>query len=130
MIIKNLARTIIVWALLFTVLLPTSWANSSGSSATDQKTHKSVDINRGKTIYLSNCIACHNKDPNKKGSLGPELVGSPIEVFKTKILTGSQYPEGYAPKRKTKIMKKLPKLENEIPNIYAWIQSVAAPATK
>jgi hypothetical protein len=50
-------------------------------------------------------------------------------VFKIKVVTGNQYPDGYVPKRKTKIMKKLPQLEKDIPNIHAWILSVTNPGT-
>lgn len=27
------------------------------------------DLDKGRRLYLSNCISCHNKDPNIKGSL-------------------------------------------------------------
>lgn len=84
-------------------------------------------LNKGKRIYLSSCIQCHNRDPNLKGSIGPEVVDAPLEVMTAKIMTGV-YPEvlpaGFVPKRKTKAMRKIPQLKNDIPSIYAWIQSV------
>jgi mono/diheme cytochrome c family protein len=86
-----------------------------------------VDIDKGHKIYLSQCIACHNKDPNVKGAIGPELVDAPVDLMKIKVVTG-RYPEvlpdGFVPKRKTKLMKKFPQLEADVPSIYAWIQSV------
>ncbi len=82
---------------------------------------------KGKRLYLSNCIQCHNRDPNLKGSLGPEMVDAPLEVMTSKIMTGvypQKLPPGYVPKRKTKVMRKIPHLKNDIPAIYAWVQSV------
>lgn len=82
---------------------------------------------KGKRLYLSNCIQCHNKDPNLKGSLGPEMVDAPLEVMTAKVMTGvypEKLPAGFVPKRKTKVMRKIPHLKNDIPAIYAWVQSV------
>jgi mono/diheme cytochrome c family protein len=84
-------------------------------------------IDRGRRLYIANCISCHNKDPNIKGVIGPEIIDSPLEVMTSKIMTG-KYPDplpaGYVPKRSTKSMKKTPKLQNDIPAIYAWVQSM------
>jgi mono/diheme cytochrome c family protein len=84
-------------------------------------------LKRGRRLYISNCISCHNKDPNIKGAIGPELMDAPIEVMTSKIMTGgypNPLPKGFTPKRKTKAMRKMPKLEKDIPAIYAWIQSM------
>ncbi len=86
-----------------------------------------ADLARGKKLYTANCIACHNKDPNLKGPIGPEMVDAPLEVMTSKVMTGN-YPEklpaGFVPKRKSKAMRKIPKLQKDIPLIYAWVQSV------
>jgi mono/diheme cytochrome c family protein len=86
-----------------------------------------ADLARGKKLYSANCIACHNKDPNLKGSIGPEMVDAPLEVMTSKVMTGN-YPEklpmGFVPKRKSKAMKKITKLQKDIPVIHAWVQSV------
>src|SRR5687768_2988430 len=86
------------------------------------------DIEKGRRLYFSTCIQCHNKDPNVKGSMGPELVDSPLVIMQHKVKTG-RYPEvlpaGYVPKRKTKLMRPLPRVEKDVPSIYAWIQSVS-----
>lgn len=87
----------------------------------------SATLAKGKRLYLSNCIQCHNKDPNLKGSLGPEMVDAPLEVMTAKVMTGvypEKLPAGFVPKRKTKVMRKIPQLKNDIPAIYAWVQSV------
>lgn len=84
-------------------------------------------INRGRQLYLSNCISCHNKDPNLKGPIGPEMIDAPLEVMTSKVMTGAypaKLPLGFVPKRKSKLMRKIPKLEKEIPLIYEYVQSV------
>jgi mono/diheme cytochrome c family protein len=86
-----------------------------------------ASLERGKRLYLSNCIQCHNKDPNIKGSIGPELTDSPLEVMTSKVMTGkypNPLPQGFVPKRKTSAMRKLPQLQKDIPAIYAWVQSM------
>ncbi len=84
-------------------------------------------LDKGKRLYMSNCIQCHNRDPNLKGSLGPEMVDAPLEVMVSKVMTGvypAKLPAGFIPKRKTSAMRKLPHLQKDIPAIHAWLQSV------
>ena len=84
-------------------------------------------LDKGRRLYFSNCIQCHNKDPNLKGSLGPEVVDAPLVIMTSKVMTGNYpavLPAGFVPKRKSRAMKKIPKLQNDIPAIYAWVQSV------
>ena len=84
-------------------------------------------LEKGKRLYLSNCIQCHNKDPNMKGSLGPEMIDAPLSIMTAKVMTGvypAVLPAGFVPKRKTKAMRKITKLEKDIPAIFAWVQSV------
>jgi mono/diheme cytochrome c family protein len=86
-----------------------------------------VDIAKGKEIYLSTCIQCHNKDPNLKGAIGPEVTDTPLDVMQVKVVTG-RYPDvlpaGYVPKRKTKQMRKFPNYAKDVPSIHAYIQSL------
>ena len=84
-------------------------------------------LDKGKRLYLSNCIQCHNKDPNLKGSIGPEMVDAPLSVMTSKIMTVAYpavLPAGFVPKRKSKAMKKIMKLEKDIPAIFAFVQSL------
>ncbi len=81
---------------------------------------------QGKTVYLSNCIQCHNKDPRQSGSLGPSQYETPWEVFKVKVVTGrypKALPPGYSPLRTTKAMRKFPDLEGELPALWAYIKT-------
>lgn len=92
-----------------------------------QMVYADATIDKGRRLYLSNCIQCHNKDPNLKGSIGPEMVDAPLTVMTSKVMTG-KYPEplpaGFVPKRKSKAMRPIPKLKNDIPAIHAYVQSV------
>lgn len=78
--------------------------------------------NDGRRIYESTCIRCHNHNPHRAGSLGPDLYTTPLSVFKTKVPRG-HYPAGYSPKRKTRMMPKFPSLENKVDSIYNYIRS-------
>ncbi len=68
---------------------------------------------RGKTVYLANCAVCHNANPKLDGSLGPAIFGSAKELLEARVLK-AQYPEGYKPKRDSKLMQALPHLEKDI----------------
>ena len=102
-----------------TILLMTLIVSSSAFSQ--------VNLDKGKRIWLTTCVQCHNRDPNVKGSIGPETVDAPIEILTAKVMTG-KYPDplpaGFVPKRKTKAMRPLPQFKNDIPSIHAFIQSV------
>ncbi len=86
-----------------------------------------VDIEKGKEIYLATCIKCHNKDPNIKGAIGPELTDAPLEIMQAKVATGRYpdvLPEGFVPKRKTKQMIKQPQVIPDVPSVHAYVQSL------
>ena len=81
----------------------------------------SPEAARGKQVYQAQCIACHNQDPAKAGSIGPEVKGVPLEVVRTKVVEGT-YPSGYAPKRPTKIMQPMPQLAPEVDALNAYLR--------
>ena len=75
---------------------------------------------QGKSLYFANCIACHNTDPNKAGSVGPAISGSSKLLLTLKVTQGT-YPEGYHPKRATKLMLPMPKLKAYMPSLHAFL---------
>ena len=81
-----------------------------------------TDIEKGRMVYIANCVSCHNNNPKKLGSIGPEVYGASIDVLAQKIVFG-KYPENYSPKRTSKIMLLMPHLKKEISNLHAFINS-------
>ena len=81
-----------------------------------------TDIEKGRMVYFANCVSCHNNNPKKPGSIGPEVYGASIDVLTQKIVFG-KYPENYRPKRTSKIMPLMPHLNKEISNLHAFINS-------
>jgi len=96
----------------------------SCSKESDQsgKAAKDPDWERGRAVYVANCVACHNSDPSKDGPIGPAIKGSSQELIEARILRSS-YPPNYKPKRTTKIMPQFPYLKSEIPYIAAFLSS-------
>ena len=82
---------------------------------------KSAEWQRGRATYLANCVACHNNDPSKEGPIGPAIQGSSKELVESRVLTTS-YPEGYKPKRPTKVMPQFPFLKEEIPYLAEYLR--------
>lgn len=88
---------------------------------------QNAEIEKGQRLYRANCLQCHNRDPNLKGAIGPEVVDAPLEVMTSKIMTShypNPLPKGFVPKRKSHAMRAIPKLKNDIPAIWAYVQSV------
>tara|TARA_B100000686_G_scaffold280959_1_gene302407 strand:+ start:748 stop:1119 length:372 start_codon:yes stop_codon:yes gene_type:complete len=100
--------------------------DQENSEADQKKINKTIalknNIEKGRGVYFANCVSCHNNNPKKHGSIGPELYGVPIEVLMQKIVSG-KYPENYIPKRKSKIMPLMPHLNKKISNLHAFINS-------
>jgi mono/diheme cytochrome c family protein len=80
------------------------------------------DPKKGKVVYYANCIACHNSNPKKPGSIGPQIYGSSKELLSNKINFGI-YPKNYKPKRSTKMMPLQPHSDKEIANLYAFLNA-------
>ncbi len=76
---------------------------------------------RGRQVYLSQCIACHNPDPALPGAVGPAVRGATKPLLEAKILQGA-YPPGYAPKRPTKVMPPQPGIAAEIGALAEYLK--------
>jgi mono/diheme cytochrome c family protein len=84
---------------------------------------KSALIARGKSVYQTNCIACHNSNPKLMGALGPEIANSSLELLEDRVLR-VEYPKDYKPKRTTHVMQPLPQLKEDIPALSAYLNSL------
>jgi mono/diheme cytochrome c family protein len=84
----------------------------------------SIDPAKGKAVYYANCTSCHNYNPKKVGSIGPDIYGSSIELLKNKVLYG-KYPKNYQPKRIIGVMPLYPHLNNQISNLHAFLNSTS-----
>ena len=80
-------------------------------------------VEAGRSVYNANCIACHNLDPTKDGVLGPAIAGASMPLIEARVMR-AEYPEGYAPKRPTKVMVALPHLEPKLPELAAYLESL------
>jgi mono/diheme cytochrome c family protein len=91
------------------------------AACSEQPSPGGPSAERGRQIYLAQCIACHNSDPALAGPLGPPVKNSSREVLEAKVLRGT-YPPGYTPKRPTTLMPPQPALEPEIPNLAVFLR--------
>ena len=76
---------------------------------------------RGRSVYVQQCIACHNVDPAQTGALGPAVKGSSRELLEARVLR-AEYPPGYTPKRTTTTMVALPHLSGDIDALTAYLK--------
>lgn len=106
-----------VWV-LGALLALTSCGNDADQSGTAKN---DPDFERGRAIYVANCIACHNPNPAKDGTIGPALKGSSPELLEFRVLR-TEYPPNYKPKRTTKVMPTFPFLQSEIPYLVAYLR--------
>lgn len=82
---------------------------------------------RGRGVYMNVCVACHNADPAKDGTLGPNLVGTTRELIEWRVVKGA-YPPGYTPKRATGAMPAFPHLAADVDALYAFVRETTATA--
>lgn len=81
----------------------------------------SPSAERGRQVYLAQCVTCHGPDPAQAGPLGPAVKGSSKELLEAKIVSGT-YPSGYTPKRSTRVMLPLPALAPDIPALADYLR--------
>jgi mono/diheme cytochrome c family protein len=84
-------------------------------------------VELGKRAYVANCIACHNMDPAKEGTLGPAVAGSSLALVEARVMR-AEYPPGYTPKRASALMPAQPFLKNDVPALAAYLESLAPTA--
>ncbi len=86
-------------------------------------------VQRGRIVYMTHCIVCHNINPNLAGTQGPPIAGSSRELLRDRLLHLS-YPPGYKPKRYTHNMRAFPQLAGQIGDLAAYLQAAANSAGK
>lgn len=79
---------------------------------------------RGRIVYMTNCVVCHNADPNLAGSQGPPIAGSSRELVYDRVIFLT-YPPGYTPKRSTHTMRPLPQLKDRIDDLTTFLDDAA-----
>lgn len=76
---------------------------------------------RGRAIYQSQCAACHHpSDPAQPGAVGPPIGQVPRAVLEAKVLRGA-YPEGYTPKRTSRIMPPMPQVAPDLGAVAEYL---------
>ena len=106
-------RATFVKALFLTLLL--------GGCAGESEQTAGPNAERGRRLYLVNCVVCHNRDPSKDGATGPAIKGSSETLLQFRVLSRS-YPPGYVPKRKSSAMIPFPHLKKAIPDLAAYLR--------
>ena len=101
---------------------PTTPPPQPAAQPTPALSHEQL-VEAGRSVYNSNCIACHNMDPTKDGALGPAVAGSPLELIEARVMR-AEYPDGYTPKRDTRVMVALPHLKPQLPALAAYLGSL------
>ena len=91
-----------------------------GSVAGCTKSEPLTQVDEGRQVYLVNCTQCHNPDPTKPGTQGPEIAGASRELIEDRVLHLS-YPPGYKPKRATHAMTAMPQLASKIDVLTAYL---------
>ncbi len=89
-------------------------------------------VERGRRVYVANCVACHNPDPTKDGTIGPAIAGSSLALVEARVLR-AEYPPGYTPKRPSALMPAQPYLKPDVPDLAAYLGSfppTAAPTPR
>jgi len=77
-------------------------------------------VEKGRMVYTTNCVVCHNPNPNLPGSQGPAIAGSSQALLEARVLHLT-YPPGYTPQRKTHAMRAFPQLKNHISDLHAFL---------
>jgi mono/diheme cytochrome c family protein len=81
----------------------------------------SPSAERGRQVFLAQCVSCHGPDPAQAGPIGPAVKGASKKLIEAKVLNGA-YPPGYTPKRSTKVMPPLPALAGDIPGLADYLR--------
>jgi mono/diheme cytochrome c family protein len=91
------------------------------------KSKPMTPVDKGRLVYVTHCLICHNSNPNLAGPKGPPIAGSSRTLIADRVLHLA-YPPGYTPKRKTHAMRTFPHMTPEqIDALAAYLAQAAAP---
>jgi mono/diheme cytochrome c family protein len=88
--------------------------------------HPPDPVEKGRMVYMTNCVLCHNPNPNLPGSQGPAIAGSSQDLLEARVLHLS-YPPGYTPQQKTHTMRAFPQLKKNIGDLHAFLAAQQQP---
>jgi mono/diheme cytochrome c family protein len=77
-------------------------------------------VEKGRMVYMTNCVVCHNPNPNLPGNQGPAVAGSSQALLEARVLHLT-YPPGYTPQQKTHAMRAFPQLKSNIGDLHAFL---------
>ena len=92
-----------------------------GAAACGEPAPTGALAQRGRQVYLAQCIVCHSPDPAQAGPVGPPVKGSSRALLESKILKGT-YPPGYRRQRPTAVMPIQPAVAPEIPALAEFLK--------
>jgi mono/diheme cytochrome c family protein len=79
-------------------------------------------VEKGRMVYMTNCVVCHNPNPNLAGNQGPAIAGSSQALLEARVLHLT-YPPGYMPEQKTHAMRAFPQLKSHIGDLHAFLDA-------
>ena len=100
---------------------PQGQASPAKTAEGQAATAAAGDPEKGRQVYLGQCVACHNRDPEKDGPLGPMVKGASRELLEARVLR-AEYPAGYKPKRDSKVMPPRPDLAPSVPDLAVYLR--------
>ena len=84
-------------------------------------------VEKGRMVYITNCVVCHNPNPNLPGSQGPAIAGASQALLEARVLHLT-YPPGYMPQRGTHAMRAFPQLKKHIGDLHAFLAAAKQPS--
>ncbi len=102
------------WLVVVSCAVPLGACSNAGTGG-------SAEAQRGRQIYVAQCVVCHADDPARNGPLGPAVKGSSPQLLEARVVRGV-YPPSYTPKRNTTVMPPMPHLASSISDLAAYLR--------
>ena len=79
------------------------------------------DPEKGRQVWLAQCVQCHHRDPEKVGPVGPAVKGASAALVEARVLRAG-YPPGYTPKRDSRVMLARPDLAGSVADLASFLR--------